>query len=156
LVGLDAATKHIDRGDELYSVFLSGTGPLVAILQEALARDKVRQERLRGRVVRKGAALSQVRAFIQNVHHFRDECLVDAGKPPVEHGPSLMSPAGVEPEGDDDFGARSNAQFTRLSQFSSRASIGIRGLATVICLVGGGQEINTGEAGISEWLDALN
>lgn len=28
--------------------------------------------------------------------------------------------------------------------------------ATIICLVGGGQEINTGEAGISEWIDALN
>jgi hypothetical protein len=71
LVGLDAATKHIDHSDELYSVFLSGNGPLVAILQEALARDKVHRERLRGRVVRKGAALSEVRAFIQNVHHFR-------------------------------------------------------------------------------------
>jgi Uncharacterized conserved protein (DUF2075) len=54
LVGLDAATKHIDPKDELYSVFLSGNGPLVAILQEALARDKIRRERLRGRVVRKG------------------------------------------------------------------------------------------------------
>jgi hypothetical protein len=85
LVGLDAATKHIDHRDELYSVFLSGNGPLVKILQEALARDKIRQERLRGRVVRKGAALREVRAFIQNVHHFRDECLVDAERPPVEH-----------------------------------------------------------------------
>jgi hypothetical protein len=28
--------------------------------------------------------------------------------------------------------------------------------ATIICLVGGGQEINTGEAGISEWINALN
>jgi hypothetical protein len=26
----------------------------------------------------------------------------------------------------------------------------------IICLVGGGQEINTGEAGISEWINALN
>jgi hypothetical protein len=26
---------------------------------------------------------------------------------------------------------------------------------TVVCLVGGGQEINTGEAGIAEWIDAL-
>ena len=85
LVGLDAATKHIDRNDELYSVFLSGNGPLVAILQEALARDKVRQSRLSGTPVRKGIALSEVRAFIQNVHHFRDECLVDAERPPIEH-----------------------------------------------------------------------
>jgi hypothetical protein len=58
LVGLDAATKHNDTLDELYSVFLSGNGPLVAILQEALARDKVRQERLRGTKIRKGIALS--------------------------------------------------------------------------------------------------
>jgi hypothetical protein len=85
LVGLDAATKHIEHRDELYSVFLSGNGPLVEILREALARDKVRQERLRGRAARKGAALSEVRAFIQNVHHFRDECLVDVEKPPIEH-----------------------------------------------------------------------
>ena len=28
--------------------------------------------------------------------------------------------------------------------------------ATIVCLVGGGQEINTGEAGITEWLKALN
>jgi hypothetical protein len=27
--------------------------------------------------------------------------------------------------------------------------------AVVVCLVGGGQEINTGEAGISEWLESL-
>ena len=26
--------------------------------------------------------------------------------------------------------------------------------ATIVCLVGGGQEINTGEAGISEWINA--
>jgi hypothetical protein len=28
--------------------------------------------------------------------------------------------------------------------------------AVIVCLVGGGQEINTGEAGISEWIRALN
>ena len=28
--------------------------------------------------------------------------------------------------------------------------------ATIVCLVGGGQEINTGEAGISEWIKAIN
>src|SRR5262249_25433827 len=49
LVGLDIATKHIDKNSELYSVFLSGNGPLVDILREALARDKVRREKERGR-----------------------------------------------------------------------------------------------------------
>ena len=27
--------------------------------------------------------------------------------------------------------------------------------AVIVCLVGGGQEIHTGEAGIAEWLDAV-
>ena len=28
--------------------------------------------------------------------------------------------------------------------------------AVIVCLVGGGQEINTGEAGISEWIESLD
>ncbi len=160
LVGLDAATKHIDRKDELYSVFLSGNGPLVAILQEALARDKVRQEHLRGRVVRKGAALSQVRAFIQNVHHFRDECLVDAEKPPVEHV-AIFDEAqrawNLKQTMDFMKRKKGRAGFTRSEpEFLISCLDRHTDWAAVICLVGGGQEINTGEAGIGEWLDALN
>jgi len=68
LVGLNIATTHLDPSDELYSVFLSGNGPLVKVLQEALARDKVDRERAQGIAVRKGEALSEVKAFIQNVH----------------------------------------------------------------------------------------
>jgi hypothetical protein len=159
LVGLDVATKHINQGDELYSVFLSGNGPLVAILQEALARDKVRQERLRGVVVRKGAALSEVRAFIQNVHHFRDECLVDAEKPPAEH-------VAIFDEAQRAWNLKQTADFMkrkkgRVGFKQSEPEFLISCLdrhkdwAAIICLVGGGQEINTGEAGIGEWLDAL-
>lgn len=160
LVGLDAATKHIDHKDELYSVFLSGNGPLVAILQEALARDKIRQERLRGRTVRKGAALSEVRAFIQNVHHFRDECLVDVDRPPVEH-------VAIFDEAQRAWNLKQTADFMRRKK--GRPDFGQsepefliscldrhKDWAVVICLVGGGQEINTGEAGISEWLSALD
>ena len=160
LVGLDAATKHIDHTDELYSVFLSGNGPLVLILQEALARDKVRRERLRGRPVRKGAALSEVRAFIQNVHHFRDDCLVDMVRPPVEH-------VAIFDEAQRAWTLKQTVDFMkrkkRRPDFSmSEPEFLISCLdrhpdwAVVICLVGGGQEINTGEAGISEWLAALD
>jgi hypothetical protein len=159
LVGLDAATKHIDHKDELYSVFLSGNGPLVEILQEALARDKVRQERLRGRVARKGAALSEVRAFIQNVHHFRDECLVDAHKPPVEH-------VAIFDEAQRAWNLKQTVDFMRrkkrrpdFNQSEPEFLISCldrhKDWAVIICLVGGGQEINTGEAGIAEWLAAL-
>ena len=159
LVGLDAATKHIDHTDELYSVFLSGNGPLVEILQEALARDKIRQERLRGRVVRKGVALSEVRAFIQNVHHFRDECLVDVERPPVEH-------VAIFDEAQRAWNLKQTADFMKrkkgradFSQSEPEFLISCldrhKDWAVVICLVGGGQEINTGEAGIGEWLRAL-
>lgn len=42
LVGLDVATKHMDASSELHSVYLSGNGPLVKILCEALTRTKWR------------------------------------------------------------------------------------------------------------------
>lgn len=159
LVGLDAATKHIDRKDELYSVFLSGNGPLVAILQEALARDKVRQSRLRGTAVRKGVALSEVRAFIQNVHHFRDECLIDTERPPIEH-------VAIFDEAQRAWNLRQTVDFMRRKKRRPDFSVSEpefliscldrhRDWAVIVCLVGGGQEINTGEAGIGEWFGAL-
>lgn len=55
LIGLDVATNHIDKDDNLYSVFLSGNGPLVAILREALTRDKVqRVKELGGKITKVG------------------------------------------------------------------------------------------------------
>src|SRR6266404_593274 len=76
LVGLNVATQRRDESDELYSVFLSGNKPLVDILREALARDRVRRSKEAGKKARKGEAMSEVKAFIQNVHHFRDEYVI--------------------------------------------------------------------------------
>jgi hypothetical protein len=84
LVGLNIATQRRDETNDLYSVFLSGNGPLVAILHEALARDRVRHDKEQGRKIRKSEAMSEVKAFIQLIHHFRDECLIDQ-EPPIEH-----------------------------------------------------------------------
>ena len=56
LVGLNIATQHISKESDLYSVFLSGNGPLVAILREALARDKVQREKQQGRSAKIGGA----------------------------------------------------------------------------------------------------
>ena len=64
----------MDNENELYSVFLSGNGPLVAILRGALTRNKVKTEKERGNNLKKGSVMSEVKTFIQNVHHFRDEC----------------------------------------------------------------------------------
>lgn len=158
LVGLNIATTHINKEDELYSVFLSGNGPLVAILQEALARDKVKRAQDKGEKIKKGTARSDVKAFIQIVHHFRDEGLRDVS-PPIEHV-ALFDEAQrawtleqtakfmKEKKGRSDF-TMSEPEFL-ISCLDRHPD-----WAVVVCLVGGGQEINTGEAGISEWIEAL-
>jgi hypothetical protein len=158
LVGLNIATTHINKEDELYSVFLSGNGPLVAILQEALARDKVKRAKEKGEKIKKSTARSDVKAFIQIVHHFRDEGLKDVS-PPVEH-------VALFDEAQRAWTLEQTAKFMRekkgRSDFEmSEPEFLISCLdrhpdwAVVVCLVGGGQEINTGEAGISEWIEAL-
>lgn len=158
LVGLKIATERLEG--ELHSVFLSGNGPLVAVLREALARDRVDRERHAGGVVRKERARSEVKAFIQNVHHFRDECLRDGGRPPVEH-------VALFDEAQRAWNREKTASFMQrrkgLTGFDrSEPEFLISCMdrhadwAVVVCLVGGGQEINTGEAGIVEWIDALD
>ena len=159
LVGLKIATEHTDKENTLHSVYLSGNGPLVAILQEALARDKVRRERESGRKLKKGVALSEVKLFIQNVHHFRDECLIDASRPPLEHV-AIFDEAQRAWNIDQtaSFMARKK-QRPNFQQSEPEFLVSCMDRhpdwAVVICLVGGGQEINTGEAGIEEWVNAL-
>lgn len=159
LIGLNVATQHFDKDNDMYSVFLSGNGPLVNVLQEALARDKVARERAAGRMVKKHVARSEVKAFIQNVHHYRDECLRDPN-PPVDH-------VALFDEAQRAWNCEQTTKFMRqkkghpgfhqsepeflLSCIDRHPDWGV-----VVCLVGGGQEINTGEAGIGEWIGALN
>ena len=160
LVGLNVATQHINKDTDLYSVFLSGNGPLVSILCEALARDRVEQEKKNGKKLKKGEALSEVKMFIQNVHKFRDECLIDKNNPPKEH-------VALFDEAQRAWGLDQTVNFMHrkknIPNFAqSEPEFLISCLdrhpdwATVVCLVGGGQEIHTGEAGISEWIDALS
>lgn len=160
LVGLNIATKHIDKDNDLYSVFLSGNGPLVAILREALARDKVRREKERGNKLKKGEVMSEVKMFIQNVHNFRDEGLIDLERPPIEH-------VALFDEAQRAWDLQQTASFMQRKRGQSNFRISEPEFlmscldrhpdwAVVVCLVGGGQEINTGEAGISEWIESLD
>jgi hypothetical protein len=160
LVGLNIATTHIDKNKELYSVFLSGNDPLVKVLREALARDRVRRERERGRKLKKGEAMSEVKMFVQNVHHFRDECLVDPKRAPIEH-------VALFDEAQRAWNREQTSSFMRRKKHvpdfnRSEPEFLISCLdrhadwAVIVCLVGGGQEINTGEAGITEWVESLN
>ena len=159
LVGLNIATKYFDKDQELYSVFLSGNGPLVSILREALARDRVVRSKQLGNKITKGEAKTEVKAFIQNVHNFRDECLIDPESPPIEH-------VALFDEAQRAWNALMTTKF--MSQKKKRANFNIsepefliscldrhQDWAVIVCLVGGGQEINTGEAGIGEWITSL-
>ncbi|NEZ04285.1 DUF2075 domain-containing protein [Wenzhouxiangella sp. XN201] len=159
LVGLDIATKHINKNDDLYSVFLSGNGPLVAVLREALARDEVAREAQRGEKLKLGEARSKVKMFIQNVHHFRDDCLADLDQAPIEH-------VALFDEAQRAWDLQQTANFMQRRKAvpgfdQSEPEFLISCLdrhedwGVVVCLVGSGQEINTGEAGISEWLSAI-
>ena len=158
LVGLDIATRYLDAESDLHSVYLSGNGPLVSILREALARDDVARAKAQGISRTKGSARQAVKGFIQPIHHFRDECLNDP-LPPTEH-------VTIFDEAQRAWTREKTADFMRRKKGradfdQSEPSFLISCLdrhedwAVVVCLIGGGQEINTGEAGISEWINAL-
>ncbi len=160
LVGLNIATKHFDKEEGLTSVFLSGNGPLVAILREALTRDKVKRVKASGKKITKGEVMSEVKVFIQNVHHFRDDCLVDEFAPPFDHV-AIFDEAqrAWNKEMTTNFMSRKKGrpgfQFSE-PEFLISCLDRHKDWAVIVCLVGGGQEINTGEAGISEWIESLN
>jgi hypothetical protein len=158
LVGLNVATRRHDKHDPTHAVFLSGNGPLVAVLREALTRDEVARQKAKGQKVRKGKVGESVKAFIQNVHHFRDEALRD-NRPPIEH-------VVIFDEAQRAWNLRQTANFMRRKKnqpdfANSEPEFLISYMnrhhdwAAIICLVGGGQEIHTGEAGIDAWLDAI-
>jgi hypothetical protein len=159
LVGLDVAHRHLDKDNEMYSVYLSGNGPLVAVLREALARDRVQQVKNKGEKITKKEAYRDVSLFIQNVHHFRDDCLHDT-EPPIEHV-ALFDEAqrAWNREQTIDFMRRKKKQ-ENFAQSEPEFLISCldrhTDWATIVCLVGGGQEIHKGEGGIEEWISCLN
>jgi hypothetical protein len=158
LVGLNIASSHMNVNDELYSVFLSGNGPLVSILQEALARDRKAKGNPDGSAVKIGVARSEVKAFIQNIHHFRDEGLADEG-PPNEHIALFDEAQRVWDKTQTVAFMKQRKNQPNFDQSESDFLISCmdrhEDWAVIVCLVGGGQEINKGEAGIIGWVDAL-
>jgi hypothetical protein len=159
LVGLNVATKRREVHEPTHAVFLSGNGPLVAVLREALTRDEVARQKSNGIRKRKGVVAESVKAFIQNVHHFRDDALIDQGAP-TEH-------VAIFDEAQRAWNLRQTANFMLRKknqpgfehsepEFLISCMDRHQDWAVIVCLVGGGQEINTGEAGIDAWLEAVN
>lgn len=193
LVGLDVAVKQTYQGqdkpvEDEGAVYLSGNGPLVAVLTEALAQDNLKRCREKGEKKKKTDARREVSKSIQMIHRYRDNMLAKI-KNPVENGVLEIDPAKAIKLEAAGYGevehvaifdeAQRSWTHKRLADYLKRggtygnkmkvpnfpvseAAFLIWSLdqredwATIICLVGGGQEINTGEAGISEWIAALN
>ena len=193
LVGLDVAVKQTYQGqdvpiEEEQAVYLSGNGPLVAVLTEALAQDNFKKCKANGEKKKITDSRREVSKSIQIIHRYRDNMLAKI-KNPVENGILEIDPAKAVKLEKAGFGevehvaifdeAQRSWTHKRLADYLKRggtygnklkvpnfplseAAFLIWSLdqredwATIVCLVGGGQEINTGEAGISEWIKALN
>lgn len=156
LVGLNIATSNTNISDDEHAVFLSGNGPLVDVLREALARDRVK----RNSGTTKSEALRSVGKMIQNIHHFRDEYLMDFSKAPDERVVIFdeaqrawdlpnTSKFMVQKRGQKSFN-QSEPDFL-ISVMDRHEN-----WCVIVALIGGGQEINTGEAGLQGWIDALS
>lgn len=182
LVGLNIAVRQFEKRD--LAVYLSGNQPLVSVLSEALARDKKRQEEERNPDQRYPitTARRDVKSFIQIVHHYRDTTLSKLKKT-IVNGALEIDPGKVDRHPNDGYSEvehvaifdEAQRAWTKehLANWLSRKkgvadfpmsepefliwSLNLReDWAVIVCLVGGGQEINTGEAGIGEWLRAIN
>ena len=158
LAGLNLATaRQRAHGDE-HAVFLSGNGPLVEVLREALALDAVAKAKEAGKSTSKAQEYKRAEAFIQNIHHFRDDALASKSAP--------IEKVAVFDEAQRAWDVEQTSKFMRqkkgqigflMSEPAFLLSVMDRheDWCATVCLVGGGQEINTGEAGIEEWLRAL-
>lgn len=158
LAGLNIANERLKADESEHSVFLSGNGPLVDVLREALTRDSVATAKEKGEKLKRTDAERKAKAFIQNIHHFRDDNL-KTEKPPIEKvvvfdeaqrawQKEQVSKFMKTKKGIEDF---------EMSEPEYLISVMNRhkDWCTIVCLIGGGQEINTGEAGVSEWIESL-
>lgn len=144
LAGLNVVHNPVLREEgRTPGVFLSGNGPLVRIIRSALERDHVRRDQ-------DGDPKRHTKTFIQNVHEFiRVER--KRRKSPNEH-------VLVFDEAQRAWNAEKNFEknHDKLSEPERLLSIMNRHPWTVVvALVGGGQEIHRGEAGVAEWGNAL-
>lgn len=160
LVGLNIATSNTNIDDDEHAVFLSGNGPLVDVLIEALARDSTKRKKEINEInTSKAEELRKASAKIQNIHRFRDEALGNFGKAPPER---VVIFDEAQRAWDLDSTSKFMVQKRGQKIFNqSEPEFLISVMArhddwcVIVALIGGGQEINTGETGLQGWIDAL-
>ena len=183
LIGLNTAIDQFNKGEK--AVYLSGNFPLVEVLQEALTRDYVRRDKVKAKQENRKActkeeAKSKVKAFIQMIHHYRDLYLEGTQ---VENGNIVPIPSYFQSHTDKAYiPAEHVAIFDEAQRAWTREELqrfmrekkGIKDFpysepeyliscmdrqidwGVVVCLVGNGQSINKGEAGLTEWIESIH
>ena len=178
LVGLNIANRRhrFNTGDEEHAVFLSGNEPLVTVLREALTRyqnEKRKQHCADCKIshpgrdcdgcefnLTKGQIFAETKSFIQMIHWFRDDSLLEGHPAPIDK-------IAIFDEAQRAWKKEQLSKFMRTKKGQPHFNMSEpeclieymnrhQDWATIVCLVGGGQEIHDGEAGISEWFNALN
>lgn len=156
LAGLNIANLRSNYEKEEHAVFLSGNGPLVDVLREALARDKVKTAKCENLIITKSSAISHVKSFIQNIHHFRDDAIKNPGNPPIEKVTIFDEAQRAWTKEQASSFMKRNKGISDFNKSEPEFLIEVMNRhvdwCTIVCLIGGGQEINTGEAGLEEWI----
>ena len=153
LAGLNIANERHNFDADEHAVFLSGNGPLVDILQAALAKDRSSRA---GITI--AEAKKETKAFIQIIHRFRDEALTTNNPPAEKVAIFDEAQRAWNEESLTDFMKRKKGvdAFNQSEpEFLIRIMDRHQDWAVIVCLVGGGQEIYNGEAGIIDWFRAL-
>ncbi len=144
LVGLSLAHSHENQANAIH--FMSGNGPLVKVLQHLFTQESRKQgsNAINARI--------EARTLIENIHVFARNYMDDDRREPSNH-------AIIFDEAQRAWNrAQNKKKFNRdYSEPEMLLSIMERhqNWAAVIALVGGGQEINDGEAGLEEWGRAI-
>jgi len=153
LAGINIANERHKFEENEHAVFLSGNFPLVDVLQEALARDEKERSK-----TTKGDALRKVKSFIQIIHHYRDAYVGNDDVPTEKVAIFDEAQRAWTKEQIANFMSRkkgvSNFEYSE-PEFLISTLDRHKNWAVIVCLIGGGQEINTGEAGLIEWFDSL-
>ena len=145
LVGLDVVAKNLDRGEENRSVYLSGNGPLVKVLREALKKS-VKEKKQYNRKTE-----AAINTLIQGSFGFKKDNASHNNPPDVN---ILIF--------DEAQRVWNEKKMTRKHKNDPVFSVSEPHLlysimdrhqewAVMVCLVGLGQDIYDGEVGINEW-----
>ena len=144
LVGLDVVAKNLDKGDENLSVYLSGNGPLVEVLREALKRS-VKEKKQYNRETELA-----INTLIQSSFGFKKD---NAARVEAPADKILIFDEAQRVWNQEKMTRKHNDPSMAVSEPYLLYSImnRHRDWAVMICLVGLGQDIYDGEVGINEW-----